>query len=134
MWSATACRVSPKVCRTAVAPDHRSPAPEARHNLARRGSGGYAARKNAERRRCDTSLALTPRPPRKLAPRTLYFSSFSTNFKAAELIQNRNPVGSGPSSNTCPKCASHLLQTASVRVIPWLVSRFISTLSAATGW
>lgn len=29
------------------------------------------------------------------------------NVRATLLMQNRWPVGSGPSSNTCPRCASH---------------------------
>jgi hypothetical protein len=70
--------------------------------------------KYRERRRCDTTSLNTP-----AFGRTYVLPlSFSTNFNAAELMQNRNPVGSGPSSNTCPKCASHLLQIASVRTIP----------------
>ncbi len=42
----------------------------------------------------------------------------ASNFSEAELMQYRSPVGFGPSSNTCPKCASHLLHFTSVRFIP----------------
>lgn len=37
-------------------------------------------------------------------------------------MQNRCPVGSGPSSNTWPKCASHFLQISSVPVDPMELS------------
>ena len=37
---------------------------------------------------------------------------------ATELIQNRFPVGSGPSSKTCPRCESQLAHLTSVRRIP----------------
>lgn len=35
----------------------------------------------------------------------------------AELMQKRFPVGFGPSSNTCPRCASHFEQVTSVRTL-----------------
>ena len=54
-------------------------------------------------------------------------------FNAAELMQNRSPVGAGPSSNMCPRCASHRLHITSVRRIPWLVSVSNFTLLAASG-
>ena len=37
---------------------------------------------------------------------------------ARALMQNRRPLGSGPSGNTCPRCASQTLQVVSIRVIP----------------
>lgn len=54
-------------------------------------------------------------------------------FNAAELMQNRSPVGAGPSSNTCPRCAPQRLHITSVRRIPWLVSVSNFTLFAASG-
>src|SRR4051794_39058882 len=48
-------------------------------------------------------------------------------------MQYRNPVGLGPSSKTCPRCASHLLHKTSTRRIPWLKSVSVVTFSAATG-
>jgi hypothetical protein len=36
----------------------------------------------------------------------------------SELIQYRNPLGSGPSGNTWPKWASQVLQRTSTRTIP----------------
>ena len=43
---------------------------------------------------------------------------FFSNSSEAEFIQYLCRVGFGPSGNTWPKCASHLLQTISFRVIP----------------
>ena len=40
---------------------------------------------------------------------------------AAELMQKRSPVGSGPSSNTWPRCEPQLLQRTSTRTMPWLL-------------
>ncbi len=37
-----------------------------------------------------------------------------TNVKATPFMQYRNPVGLGPSSNTCLRCASHCRQDTSV--------------------
>ena len=50
---------------------------------------------------------------------------------AAELMQYRLPVGSGPSSKTCPRWPSHRAQTTSVRRIPWLVSSRVSMLPSS---
>src|SRR5260370_15608884 len=58
---------------------------------------------------------------------TARFYLSCSNFSAAELMQYRSPLGRGPSSNTCPRCASHRLHLASVRVIPWLPSDSVST-------
>src|SRR2546430_2367804 len=44
-------------------------------------------------------------------------------------MQYRRPVGRGPSGNTWPRCASHRLQTASVRRIPYSLSSCAATLS-----
>jgi len=43
----------------------------------------------------------------------LYYAG--TNFRAAELMQYRKPVGGGPSLNTCPWWPPHLVQCTSVR-------------------
>ena len=59
--------------------------------------------------------------------------SFSC-FNEIELIQYLKFVGFGPSSNTCPKCAPHLLQFTSVRVIPYDVSEIYSIFSSLTGF
>jgi hypothetical protein len=56
-----------------------------------------------------------------------------TNFNDPELMQYRKPVGSGPSSNTWPRCASHKAQFTAVRTIPKLVSRSVRTFSSAMG-
>jgi len=56
-----------------------------------------------------------------------------SKFKDAELMQYRSPVGLGPSSNTCPKCASQLAQRTSVRIIPWLVSLISVMADASSG-
>gem|GEM_PF-3041210 len=49
---------------------------------------------------------------------SIRYSLDAANFSDTELIQYRSPVGSGPSSKTCPKWASHRLQRISVRIIP----------------
>ena len=41
-----------------------------------------------------------------------------TNLNDAEFMQYRSPVGRGPSSNTCPKCASHSVQLLQ---LPWFI-------------
>src|SRR5439155_24125939 len=48
-------------------------------------------------------------------------------------MQNRSPVGGGPSSKTCPRWASHRLHTTSVRSVKWLWSgrRVIASSSSA---
>jgi hypothetical protein len=56
-----------------------------------------------------------------------------TNFNDPEFMQYRKPVGSGPSSNTWPRCASHKAQFTAVRTIPKLVSRSVRTFSSAMG-
>jgi hypothetical protein len=43
---------------------------------------------------------------------------FSSKSSEAELMQNRSPVGCGPSSNTCPRWAWQLPHITSVRFIP----------------
>lgn len=42
-------------------------------------------------------------------------------------MQYRLPVGSGPSSKTCPRCPPHLLHLTSTRFMPWLWSGTSST-------
>ena len=49
-------------------------------------------------------------------------------------MQYLSLVGFGPSSNTCPKCAPHLLQFTSVRTIPYEVSEMYSILSSEIGF
>src|SRR6266849_1628413 len=49
-------------------------------------------------------------------------------------MQYRKPVGSGPSLNTCPRCASHSLHFTSRRTSPKLMSLFSYTFSAAIGF
>ena len=53
------------------------------------------------------------------------------NRSAAEFMQYRKPVGSGPSVKTCPKCASQSAHFTSVRNTPALKSFFSRTFSAA---
>ena len=48
-------------------------------------------------------------------------------------MQKRNPVGSGPSGNTWPRCAPQWLQFTSSRCMPWLVSLFVAMFSALIG-
>ena len=48
-------------------------------------------------------------------------------------MQYRFPVGPGPSSNTWPRWPPQAAQMTSVRIIPWLVSVSVTTLSSAAG-
>ena len=57
---------------------------------------------------------------------TCYFFLRSTD---ALLTQYLSPVGIGPSSNTCPKCESHLLHLISTRRIPCELSAASATAS-----
>src|SRR5258707_11327378 len=57
-----------------------------------------------------------------------------TKFKAAEFMQKRNPVGGGPSSKTCPRCASHRLHRTSSLCIPSEPSLWDATFSFAMGF
>src|SRR5262249_24282589 len=50
-----------------------------------------------------------------------------------EFMQYRSPVGFGPSSNTCPRCASHRRHDTAVRVIPRLMSTDSMMFSFAIG-
>src|ERR1700675_2523468 len=59
-----------------------------------------------------------------------YFSVFSREI---ELMQYLRPVGAGPSSKTWPRCASHLLQRTSVRLIKRLLSVSVLTLASDAG-
>src|ERR1700678_146273 len=51
----------------------------------------------------------------------------------AEFMQYRNPVGFGPSSKTCPRCASHSVQETAVRCMPRVLSVISRTFSLAIG-
>jgi Alpha/beta hydrolase domain len=46
------------------------------------------------------------------------------NRNAAEFMQYRKPVGAGPSSKTCPRCASHSVHFTSRRTVPNEISLF----------
>jgi len=46
------------------------------------------------------------------------YSSVFFNFIEAEFTQYRNPLGSGPSGNTCPRWLSHVLHRTSTLIIP----------------
>ena len=59
-------------------------------------------------------------------------ASFTKRIEA-EFMQYRNPVGAGPSSNTCPRCASHKRQDTAVRTIIRLPSTVSTTFSCAMG-
>lgn len=52
---------------------------------------------------------------------------------AAELMQKRSPVGSGPSSKTWPRWLPHWLQRTSTRTMPWARSTTRSTTSLLMG-
>ena len=48
-------------------------------------------------------------------------------------MQYRSPVGAGPSSKTCPRCASHRRHDTAVRTIAKLPSTVLTTFSSAIG-
>ncbi len=48
-------------------------------------------------------------------------------------MQNRSPVGFGPSLNTCPRCPSHNRQLTAVRTTIRLPSAVSTTFSGAIG-
>ena len=56
-----------------------------------------------------------------------------SSSRAQELMQNRWPVGSGPSSKTCPRWEPQRAQTTSVRRIIRLLSGRVSTASLSAG-
>src|SRR5260370_27358670 len=60
------------------------------------------------------------------------FHAALMNRKATEFIQYRRPVGLGPSSKTCPRCASQRRQETAVRVIPkrWSPVSWIFSLAS----
>src|SRR3989475_9628644 len=55
------------------------------------------------------------------------------NLREAELRQYRKPVGSGPSSNTCPRWEPQLAHSTSTRRMNKLRSSFSCTWSFCTG-
>src|SRR6516165_4587861 len=55
------------------------------------------------------------------------------SFSAAELMQYRRPVGSGPSLKTWPRWPLHFEHNTSVRIMPWLRSDSSSTWLSAAG-
>lgn len=48
-------------------------------------------------------------------------------------MQYLNPVGAGPSLNTCPRCELAFLPRTSVRCMPWALSTFSSIESFLSG-
>ena len=66
--------------------------------------------------------------------RSRTYSFFFTNLRASEFIQNRRPVGSGPSSNTCPRWPSQREQSTSSRTIPYARSSLSQIESFVIGW
>ena len=54
-------------------------------------------------------------------------------FSEAEFMQYRKCVGGGPSSKTCPRCASQRAHCTSSRTMPSEVSRWVRTFSLAIG-
>ena len=55
------------------------------------------------------------------------------NRSATEFMQYRKPVGLGPSSKTCPRCASHRRHEMASRVIPNVVSVVFTMFKAEIG-
>ena len=51
---------------------------------------------------------------RTMGSPTSHFQVLETFFSATAFMQYRRPLGSGPSGKTCPKWASHVLQTVSI--------------------
>src|SRR6516162_8440489 len=86
--------------------------------------------------------ALSPRrddsPPLSQVSERVFRAPFSgalaMNFNAAEFMQYRSPVGGGPSSKTCPRCASHRAHRTSVRSINSVWSARVTIFSGAIGF
>src|SRR3989344_4302595 len=62
-----------------------------------------------------------------------FFFFFSLKFKAAEFMQNLNPVGFGPSLKIWPRWPLHFLHRTSVLLINKLLSDFVFMLSLFSG-
>src|ERR1051325_3821463 len=69
-----------------------------------------------------------------IAGRSSFPSFFSMNSSDTEFRQYRRPVGLGPSSNTCPRCAPQRSHRISVRTIPRELSECSATWSLSKGW
>src|ERR1700681_4653766 len=72
-------------------------------------------------------------PPVQIGVSTGIRDYLSSRLSDAEMMQYRWCVGPGPSSNTCPRCASHLAQSTSVRRMKSVRSDSVRTFSSATG-
>ena len=59
------------------------------------------------------------RPKTCTTGRLLTSSPLAANRAQLNSCNSASPVGAGPSSNTCPRCASHLAHRTSVRTIPY---------------
>src|ERR1700728_3329032 len=64
---------------------------------------------------------------------SLYALRRGVKFSEAEFMQYRKCVGGGPSSKTCPRCASQRVHCTSSRTMPSEVSRCERTFSLAIG-
>ena len=58
--------------------------------------------------------------------------SVGTKSSEAEFMQNRSPVGRGPSGKTCPRWARQVAHSTSTRLIPWLRSSIRVTLAGSS--
>ncbi len=102
---------------------------------------GYNERTRVGRYRQDVGHLLPGRVPYGTSDNVYYvkcnlrrtYSARPTNFSATEFAQYRLPAGGGPSSNTCPRCASQSLQAIAVRLIPNVASGASVTFSRAIG-
>lgn len=63
-------------------------------------------------------------------PRSGYSASSASE---AEFMQKRRPVGAGPSGKTCPKCASQLAHSTSMRRMNIESSSRVTTASGVIG-
>src|SRR5712692_8424990 len=80
-----------------------------------------------------TSFCEQPTRQRHVPESTNIFHHPLTNLNATEFMQQRRPVGLGPSSNTWPRCASQRRQDTAVLRIPRLLSASSRTFSLAIG-
>src|SRR5690606_6346212 len=56
-----------------------------------------------------------------------------SNRRHTESMQQRNPVGGGPSGKTCPRWASQRARSTSIRCMPWLKSSAVAIAASLTG-
>ena len=79
-------------------------------------------------------FSIEPLKNNPIFPNNFFRSFTATNLKAAEFMQYLNPVGFGPSENTCPRCESPNLERTSTRGIHSLLSTRLTMWPGSNGF